>query len=167
MILNLVQVENTVKTSLRTDHVTIPNGALPHARYPVCKSPQYSVTMWNSGVSNPQNSIYIYYSPLAGQILLRDALSIRIDLLARRIWPKPQRIHYNRLREYNPIEKTRKMSKIPKLAKPEPRAHVSKFRNFYINTTLISPRVYTYQIHKNRSLFDPSNHHLILLSFKP
>jgi len=149
------------------DQVTIPNSKWPRARHKTRVSSQHSSMLCNPGFETLSASFKIITHLKTVQRLLRYALASRIYLFAHRIWSKPQRIHYNRLREYNSIEKTRKMSKITKLAKLEPQAYVSKFRNFYINTILISPRVYTYQIHKNRSSFDPSNHHLILLSFKP
>ena len=157
MILNLVQVENTVKTSLGTYQVIMPNGALPHARYPACKSPQYSVTMWNSGVSNPQDIIYINYSPQDGQSLARYALASQITLLVRRICPKSQRICRIMLKRQYPIESNRKISKFTNLTKPEPPAHVSKTQKITITGFLVSPRVYTYQELPNPSSNAPSN----------
>ena len=139
------------------DQVTIPNSKWPRARHTTRVSSQHSSMLCNPGFQTLSASFKIITHFKTVQCLLRYALASRIYLFARQIWSKPQRIHYNRLREYNPIEKTRKISKITKFAKPEPRAHFSKNYESHITGFLVSPRVRTYKIYQNRSSNDPSN----------
>ena len=61
------------------------------------------------------------------------------------------------LREQSPLERNQNTMQIPKLTKPDPRAHVSEFDKIHINGFLISPRVHTYQKYQNPITIGSSN----------